>query len=331
MLATMPIQRRAAPAGRWILAELAVALLAAALALTGCSSGHPGATVPAPHGAARVISGVAALRAGLTTPGNGPAYYLALGDSLSQGLQPGPSGGDVLTPQGYPDQLASRLRPMVPHLRLVKLGCPGETTTTMIHGGICRYRAGSQLGQAIRFLRAHRGHVALVTIDIGANDPNSCVIGAQPLTIPACLYHRLPELKRNLATILSGLRGAAGQHVLMVGMTYYVPELGLWRSGQSGRQIAVITAGLAAGVNKLLAQNYHRIGARVANVFQAFRSTDFGTALTSGLTSKVTPPNVTAICELTWMCARPPRGPNEHANVAGYRVIAQAFWHAIKT
>jgi len=29
------------------------------------------------------------------------------------------------------------------------------------------------------------------------------------------------------------------------------------------------------------------------------------------------------------MCAQAPRGPNEHANDAGYRVIARAFWRAI--
>ena len=44
----------------------------------------------------------------------------------------------------------------------------------MIHGGICRYPGGSQLAAAAAFLRAHRGHVLLVTIDIGANDPEVC-------------------------------------------------------------------------------------------------------------------------------------------------------------
>src|SRR6202043_784082 len=93
-------------------------------------------------------------------------YYLALGDSLSQGVQPDAAGTSVETGQGYPDQLYAMLRPSQPTLRLVKLGCPGETTATMIHGGICRYPAGSQLAAAVAFLTAHRGHVRLVTIDI---------------------------------------------------------------------------------------------------------------------------------------------------------------------
>jgi len=34
---------------------------------------------------------------------------------------------------------------------------------------------------------------------------------------------------------------------------------------------------------------------------------------------------VAAICQWTWQCAAPPRGPNQHANQAGYAVIARAF------
>jgi hypothetical protein len=41
------------------------------------------------------------------------------------------------------------------------------------------------------------------------------------------------------------------------------------------------------------------------------------------------PRNVALICTWTWACARPPRGPNEHANSAGYRVIARAFRQAV--
>ncbi len=309
------------------------AVLAALLALAGCTAPtdspparHAGA--PAHAAAAAAGPGLAAIRAGLSRHG-GSAYYLSLGDSLALGIQPGPAGGDVQTVRGYPDRLAARLRRALPRLHLVNLGCSGETTTTMIHGGICRYPAGSQLDQAVRFLRSHRGQVALVTIDIGGNDPNSCVLGAQPLAIPGCLIRRVPLIERNLSAILARLRSAAGPRVLIAGMTYYVPELGLWHRDLTGRQIAIITDSFAVGVNKLLIARYHRAGARVADVFGAFRSTDFGPALTKGLRSGVTPPNVATLCALTWMCAPPPRGPNEHANNAGYLVIANAFWRAI--
>ena len=56
-----------------------------------------------------------------------PAYYLALGDSLSQGVQPDAAGASVETRYGYPDQVYAALRPSHPTLKLVKLGCPGET------------------------------------------------------------------------------------------------------------------------------------------------------------------------------------------------------------
>lgn len=292
---------------------------------------HSGAS-PRRLAALAAGGGLAALRAGLTRQAHGPAYYLSLGDSLAQGVQPGPSGQNAPTARGYPDQLAARLRGVLPRLRLVKLGCSGETTTTMINGGICRYPAGGQLAQATAFLRSHRGEVALVTIDIGGNDPNSCVIGAPLSSIPGCMNTRMKRTERNLATILGRLRSAAGPQVLIVGMTYYVPELGLWLTGQGGRAIAGLTADFVAGADKMLVRRYHRYGARVADVFGAFRSADFAsvTGLAgSGRGARATPVNVTVVCALTWMCANPPRGPNEHANDAGYRVIARAFWRAV--
>ena len=115
------------------------------------------------------------------------SYYLALGDSLSRGVQPDAAGTSVETGQGYADQLYAMLRRGQPALRLVKLGCPGETTATMIHGGICKYRGGSQLAAAVAFLSAHRGHVRLVTIDIGANDPEDCGSWASLRTVLHCV------------------------------------------------------------------------------------------------------------------------------------------------
>ncbi len=193
-------------------------------------------------------------------------------------------------------------------------------------------RAGNQLAEATGFLRSHQGRVALVTIDIGANDPNSCVLGQPASHIFGCLSGRITQTERNVATIMAKLRKAAGKRVLIVGMTYYVPELGLWRSSQVGKELALLTEGFAAGVNHILAARYHRFGARVADVFGAFRSADFSGAVgrrRQPAGSDITPPNVLSVCSLTWMCAPRPRGPNEHANDAGYHVIAEAFWHAI--
>src|SRR5579875_2746513 len=68
---------------------------------------------------------------------NNTTYYLSLGDSLAQGVQPNSQGVSVETNQGYANQLSTSLHQTNPYLRLVKLGCPGETTATMISGGIC--------------------------------------------------------------------------------------------------------------------------------------------------------------------------------------------------
>jgi lysophospholipase L1-like esterase len=254
-------------------------------------------------------------------------YYLALGDSLSQGVQPDAAGTSVQTGQGYPDQLYAMLRPSQPTLRLVKLGCPGETTATMIHGGICRYQGGSQLAAAVAFLHAHRGHVTLVTIDIGANDPEECGSWASLSTIVHCVGTEFPAAVSNLDTILARLRAAAGPRVRIVGMSYYLPSLAQWRTGLPGQAVAWLSERLAADYNDLLDRAYAQSDIRVANVFGAFQTSDFGNA--QAVTGVGTVPrNVALICQWTWECAAPPRGPNQHANRAGYGVIARAFLSA---
>ena len=291
-----------------------------ALLAAGCGGGGQPAGSASP-------SPVSALSS-LARHAPGPAYYLALGDSLSVGLQPGPDGRNRLTEDGYPRQLAAMLGRHVPGLKLAVLGCSGETTSSMIRGGYCRYPAGSQLAQAREFLRGHRGQVVLITIDIGANDPNSCALASDLKAPPRCLTKNLATANRNLRTMLRELRAAAGPGVLIVGMNYYVPELALWLNGRNGSELAVVSERLALGFGRQLSQVYRDSGARVADVFGAFASADFtGRVRVPGI-GKL-PRNVARICSLTWMCADPPVGPNEHANAAGYKVIATAFWRAI--
>jgi len=254
-------------------------------------------------------------------------YYLALGDSLSQGVQPDAAGTSVPTEQGYADQLYAELHRGQPALQLVKLGCTGETTATMIHGGICRYRGGSQLAAAVAFLSAHRGHVVLVTIDIGANDPEDCGSQLSVRAVTACVGTNLPEVASNLGTILTRLRAAAGPDVRIVGMSYYLPALAEWLNGTLGQLVTRVSERLAAVYNNLLNRAYANSGVRVANVFDAFETSDFGNRVAVPGVGTV-PRNVARICQWTWACANPPRGPNQHANEAGYGVIAQAFLSA---
>jgi len=228
----------------------------------------------------------------------------------------------VETPDGYADQVYAALHPSRPGLKLVKLGCPGETTVTMINGGICPYVGGSQLKAADDFLRQHRGQVRLVTLDIGANDPEACSGQPSFSQLAACAVKGVPSAVTHLRTIVSRLKTAAGPDVRIVGMNYYLPALAEWRSGLTGRAVAWTAEKLAATFNALLDRVYAKAGIKVANVFIAFQTSDFadhGTNL---------PRNVSLLCQWTWECAAPPRGPNQHANQAGYQVIARAFLQA---
>jgi lysophospholipase L1-like esterase len=264
-------------------------------------------------------------------PAAGSSYYVSLGDSLSQGVQPDAAGVGVRTSNGYADQLYSVLRRGDPGLRLLKLGCPGETTGTMINGGLCHYSGGSQLAAAADFLRAHRGHVTLITIDIGSNDLTADLAACQTRSglaaIFSCLRSSVPHALANLTKIMSTLRGAAGSRADIIGMTYYVPQLCQWLDGPAGQEQARRIETLVLDYNELLSAGYQRYGAGVADVFGAFHSTDFSGRVTLPGFGAV-PPNVAAICRWTWACAHAPRGPNVHADTAGYQVIAQAFLRA---
>jgi len=288
------------------------------IAIGALTAGAAGCTGSAGHGVSQTAAAPVLL--------SGPRYYLSLGDSLAQGVQPTATGTSLPTDAGYANRIYSVLHAHQSGWRLVKLGCSGETTQTMIHGGTCTYEAGSQLAAAEQFLRAHRGHVGLVTIDIGANDPNSCILGdgVQLSKITSCMGTSIDQTLAGLRTIMRGLRSAAGPDVRILAMSYYVPELAGWLDGMTGKEVAVLTERLVAGYNRLLDPIYQRYGAQVANVFGAFHSSDFTDKVRLGRLGLL-PRNVATICEWTWSCARWPRGPNEHANDTGYGMIALAF------
>jgi lysophospholipase L1-like esterase len=254
------------------------------------------------------------------------SYYLSLGDSLAQGVQPDPAGTSVETRRGYADQLSAVLRSSRPGLRLVKLGCPGETTVTMVNGGICSYPGGSQLAAAVTFLRAHQARVSLVTIDIGANDADGCITRPTFANFTSCLTKSVPQVTANLTKILTRLR-QADPNGRIIAMNYYLPALAEWRNGLVGRAVARLSALAIVGYNAVLANVYKAYRVRVADVAGAFHTSDFTQQVTVPGLGRL-PRNVASICQWTWECAAPPRGPDVHANQAGYQVIARAFLRA---
>ncbi len=249
-------------------------------------------------------------------------YYLSLGDSLAQGFQPigGPhtNSAAVGYNQGYADQLFRQARDGGgEHLRLVKLGCGGETTASMIGDStdsLCPddYDTGSQLGDAVEFLDEHPGQMAFITINIGTNDIGECEGD------PGCF---IPQIGTNLPIILDTLRDHAGPDVPIVGTNSYSPFVVEWFDDPAAGQFA---AAQIVMFNNFLESLYAGAGVPVADVESAFAVTDFTTQADLKGVGPV-PLSVYNACTLTWICTDPPLGPDIHANSDGYGVMAEAF------
>jgi lysophospholipase L1-like esterase len=244
-----------------------------------------------------------------------PVYYLALGDSLSRGVQPTPTGVLVETNQGYVDDLYAYYRLRHPELHLAKLGCSGETTESMITGGVCSYPLGTQLAEAIQFLQTHQ--VALVTLSIGGDNILHCisVTGIDP----ACVKNGMDDASADLPQILGALRAAA-PGVAIIAMNYNDPLLGLWRFGPAGRLLAQQSLEITLLFNSLLEGIYGAFQVPVADVAEAFRITDRRLIPLLDM-----PVNVFLALTWTWISLSPPLGPDVHPNAVGYAVIAGAF------
>jgi lysophospholipase L1-like esterase len=254
-----------------------------------------------------------------------PTYYVSLGDSAAAGFQP--TGSSSF---GYADQLATQARQHAPDLRLVKLGCPGETTASLISGtdSPCDYAAGSQLNRAKRFLRAHRGSIAFVTINVGVNDVLNVCLEENFALEKACVESELPGVVSNLKTILAAVRQIA-PGVPIAGMSYWNPFLGLWVvAGPDGEALARKDDKAMRALNEGLVSTYHDEGAVVAEVasHRYFDIADFTTQVSTRWGRL--PVNVANTCKWTWFCDEQV-GPDPHPNTNGYGVIADAFAAAL--
>jgi lysophospholipase L1-like esterase len=244
-------------------------------------------------------------------------YYLSLGDSLAAGFQP---NGDLTN--GYAEQLYASLVADQPKLRLVKLGCGGESTVSMRFGSqypsvvlSCAtprgykdlYPKGTQLAEAVSFLQAHKGKVALVTVDIGANDLSRLDAQGNDVTClfePAGCATQTARIVENLTAILSDLRAAAGPGVPIIGMSYYDVFAPLCVSDPS----LLFVCSRVDAINATLDDTYAAAADPVADVAGAFENDNLVTAAAH-------------VCAWTWFCVL----GDVHANTVGYGVIAKAF------
>jgi lysophospholipase L1-like esterase len=162
--------------------------------------------------------------------------------------------------------------------------------------------------------------VALVTIDIGANDVDGCT--SPGVNLATCLAAGEHSIRTNVPKILSALKQHAPRQTTLVAMTLYDPVLAAYFS-PTGRPLAVASPGILKTINGELISANRRAGFRTADVGAAFKSYDGADMVT--WEGQQIPVNVARICSWTWACTTPPSGPNIHANKNGYAVIAQTF------
>jgi len=243
-----------------------------------------------------------------------PRYYVSLGDSLAVGMQPDARGHDHPTAHGYADLVARRLAARIGGLRLVKLGCAGETSTTLVLTGPCRR---SQLAQAEAFLSSHRGSVSLITVNVGDNDIEEGCFHASAIDY-ACVEAGLAAVRANIPVIIASLRSAAGDRVPIVGISDYDQFLAYWLRGPSGRRVARASVPVIARLNRTVDSLYRQAGVHVADAAPEFASTDLGHPTRLAGHGRV-PRGVATLCRLTWACGK---RLDDHPNDAGYHVLA---------
>ncbi len=242
------------------------------------------------------------------------AFYLALGDSVTYGIQPDKAAG--LPPSrfntGYVDVFAARLRRLTPKIRVVNYGCPSESTKTFIAGG-CPWLVGAeplhdafkgaQLNAAVTFLRVHRGQVSPVTINLWGGDV--AALSAACGDDLACAQARAPraiaQSTSRLAFILKRLRAAAPKAEIIV--------VGAWNNAVTRlKETDPLLRSLNAKIDRVAAA----AGARYADTFRLFNP--------QGNLAR----EKARICALTFTCSQ----GDGHPTNAGYRAIAAAIWAA---
>lgn len=286
-----------------------------------------------PGRAAVTVAGVLALLGVLLAAcgGGSPAatsgstrYYVSLGDSYAVGFQPSPTAGAT---SGYTGVVASRTG-----LKLVNFGCGGATTTSILQTDGCTHPYGppaatdrasyphqTQAAAAEAFLRAHRGHVGLVTVSIGGNDVTACATNANPVS---CVAGVTTEIKAHVSTLARALRAAAGASVPIVGLTYPDVILGDWVYPASSPDSSLATLSVTAFkslINPALRAAYATGGARFVDITSHTGAYVPLTRTTTLAPYGTIPVAVANVCKLTWYCQL----GNIHAKTVGYRLIGE--------
>jgi len=287
------------------------AAVAVVLALSACGGDpDPAASTAAPASTAPSASSTPS--AGSTGAGG---LYVALGDSLAAGYQP---GGAELRDTAYPALTATRLSTAGDELTLENLGCSGETTTSLVKGGKCDFAAGSQLEQAEKLLKG-RDDVALVTIDIGGNDLLRCVRGGAQIDT-ACVTAGVGTVKKNLPGILERLKNAAGGDVPVLVLGYYNPWLAAKALDQPIKGVDAAAKAYTA-LSTAIESAAKTSGTTFVGLDQAFSTNDTTPTKING---RSVPKNAAAICTLTNICTASDIHLTDEGAATVARVLAKA-------
>ncbi|MGH9078651.1 MAG: carboxylesterase family protein [Acidimicrobiales bacterium] len=242
-------------------------------------------------------------------------YYLALGDGLATGLGASSSTND------YVNLIAAHEATRYPNLQPVDLGCGGATTASMANGPGCSYTTGTQLGDAVAFLRAHPRQVTFVTIDIGAGDVAACQSPSGLNT--TCAAAAINQISTDLPQELAHLK-AAGSGVPIYGMNYYDPFLASWLAGTAGQSVATQSIADSDQLNALLDQIYTGAGASMADASPLFETDD--TDPVGTYAGATVPQDVATVCQWTSACTSP---GSIQPDDQGYAELATAFEQVI--
>jgi hypothetical protein len=105
---------------------------------------------------ALAIGTAGALVSTASSPAAATTYYLALGDSLAANFGASPASNS------YVNRVYAHEHERYPGLLLNNISCGGATTTSMLKGSNCG-KSVTQIVDAEKFLKAHKGQVAFVT------------------------------------------------------------------------------------------------------------------------------------------------------------------------
>jgi len=254
------------------------------------------------------------------TTSHGSPFYLALGDSLAAGYQP----GQGLTHEGYVHDIRRTFAERLGGLRLHNVACVGETSSSLITGkhSACRYAAGSQLSAALGFIARHPGDIAFVTVDVGGNDLFGHCLSRRGAFERACVLNVMPRVQRRLSRIFDTLRSALGPNVPIASMTLWDPFLGLWLVPH-GKRLARISLRAMKAANRGFISTYADAGVVTADVAATFRIADFDHSVAVPGLGKL-PLNVANTCRWTWFCSSR-FFFDPHPKRSGYHKIAHTF------